>query len=193
MKKLIKRKDKPQFLPHLKGGVSLRKMMKNSEINEYLSDSERKSFLKQFCLDNEYSKEEWNYASTIYEWKNREADIQVMRVIFSKGRSIALTPPPEMLTKEIEDSQTRLSFLKGIAEELGISDNAASDSIDGELKISDKVIVDFRTRFDRLKTEIAQKRDELRDIISEAEDLADCNERALESMEEAADALSEIL
>ena len=42
-----------------------------------------------------------------------------MRVIFSKGRSIALTPPPEMLTKEIEDSQTRLSFLKGIAEELG--------------------------------------------------------------------------
>ena len=116
-----------------------------------------------------------------------------MRVIFSKGRSIALTPPPEMLTKEIEDSQTRLSFLKGIAEELGISDNAASDSIDGELKISDKVIVDFRTRFDRLKTEIAQKRDELRDIISEAEDLVDCNERALESMEEAADALSEIL
>ena len=61
------------------------------------------------------------------------------------------------------------------------------------MKISDKVIVDFRTRFDRLKTEIAQKRDELRDIISEAEDLVDCNERALENMEEAADALSEIL
>jgi len=28
MKRLIKRKDKPQFLPHLKEGVSLRKMMK---------------------------------------------------------------------------------------------------------------------------------------------------------------------
>ena len=29
MKRLIKRKDKPQFLPYLKEGVSLRKMMNN--------------------------------------------------------------------------------------------------------------------------------------------------------------------
>lgn len=51
----------------------------------------------------------------------------------------------------------------------------------------------FLTQIEKLKKRIAADRDELRELIAGAEELADCCERAHDDLERAADALSEYL
>jgi ABC-type transporter Mla subunit MlaD len=49
----------------------------------------------------------------------------------------------------------------------------------------------FVAQVEKLKKRIAADRNELRDLIATAEELADCCERAHDDLERAADALSE--
>lgn len=51
----------------------------------------------------------------------------------------------------------------------------------------------FIKKLQECKEKIAAERDKLRDLISEAEDLADSAHRAIDCMEEAADYLSELV
>ena len=48
-------------------------------------------------------------------------------------------------------------------------------------------------QFNAIKKRIAKERDKLRDLVSEINDVEECSGRAVEAMEEAADALSEYL
>lgn len=48
-------------------------------------------------------------------------------------------------------------------------------------------------QIEKIKKRIAADRDELRDVIASAEDLADCCERGHDDLERAIDALSELV
>jgi hypothetical protein len=168
--------------------------MKNSDICDFLSDKERRSCLELFCIKNSCSTNRWNNPETIVEWKRQEASGQSIDIIFSKGRSIFLTPPPELLTKEIEDVTSRLSCLTDIAVRAGLLETGTPEITDPTDKSDTaKTVKTFKETFERLKMELSQKRDELRDLFSEMQDLAECNDRAVDAMKEAGDALSELL
>ncbi len=51
----------------------------------------------------------------------------------------------------------------------------------------------FDKKIKALTAKIAKDRDALRDLISEVEDITECCDRAIESLESAADSLSELL
>ncbi|MFA6661424.1 MAG: hypothetical protein WCS56_00155 [Bacilli bacterium] len=171
--------------------------MKNYDIMKFLSDEEEKRFVDEYRDD----------------WENTEAPQKAIKDFFESMLDEENDPiigqpfsPFELLGPEIVSAKARLNDLLyidqkaerkgllGIVKKEGyIKSEAPKEAVTVEAIKPADVGKDFASTFKRLKRELAEKRDELRDLIADAGDLLDSNERAMEGMEEAADALSEYL